>query len=354
MNRYLLATTAGAALLLGAGTASADVTVKLGGNAYFDAGYVGGDYASGQRHFEMRNRTRIMVTADYTAPNGLTYGVATRLRLVNNGTVDFDKSWMYVGGAWGQFQMGTKAGPMDDSRVIAPLDWGTGGGIDGAYGAFLSQSGGAFMSDEPSTSGSAINRVMYITPTLSGFQVAVSYAPKSNSGGTNVDLSKASGSGVYQDIYEGRISYNGAFSGATIAADVGYVHGDAGTGIKDLSGYQMGLNVGFSGFMVGGSYVNQGDSGKTANGADQRVFTIGAEYAITPALTIGGQYNQGQGPNATTASSKDKADLWAAGIGYKVAPGFTANLEWDHLKETIAGSSSKKGDAVIFETDMSF
>ena len=73
MNRILFTSTA-LALVLSAGAASAQLTVTLGGDNYFEFGYVdkqGNNGESAFRKTEVRERTRLTINASAKADNGL-------------------------------------------------------------------------------------------------------------------------------------------------------------------------------------------------------------------------------------------------------------------------------------------
>ncbi len=112
MNRYLLAGSAAVALALGAGAANAQAKfdIKVGGDAYFEAGYVDQDLDSGLRSTEFRNRMRINIIPTAKADNGLEYGARIRIRAnsgaANARTTDADRSYIFAQGTFGQVRLG--------------------------------------------------------------------------------------------------------------------------------------------------------------------------------------------------------------------------------------------------------
>jgi len=143
MKSYLLAGCAAAALAFGAGAAGAQTAtgpgpgkfqVTLGGDAYFDAGFVSQDrdanQVNGLRTVEFANRFRLVVTPKATADNGISYGARLRLRAsglvgTDQRAVDSDQAYIFVSGNFGEVRAGEVEGPSHaiNSAVNRPMDW---------------------------------------------------------------------------------------------------------------------------------------------------------------------------------------------------------------------------------------
>src|SRR3954467_3113921 len=114
MRYVLLAGTAAVALVVGANAASAQMTLTLSGDNYFEAGWINEKGENGTRKTEVRNRTRLVVDASGKADNGLQYGAKARIRLRQQGNLDFDQSYAFVATPEiGQLQLGTNTGVND-------------------------------------------------------------------------------------------------------------------------------------------------------------------------------------------------------------------------------------------------
>src|SRR3954471_10185383 len=90
--KRILATGSAMAVVLAAGGASAQLTVTVGGDQYFEFGYVDKSGTNGENLFrttEIRDRVRLTINAVGKADNGLEYGVRTRIRLRQQGNLDF-------------------------------------------------------------------------------------------------------------------------------------------------------------------------------------------------------------------------------------------------------------------------
>ncbi|WP_451977076.1 porin [Azospirillum endophyticum] len=381
------------ALLLGAATlslvsvlgtgpafAQSKFDVVVGGDAYFEAGYVDQDRDAGQRSTEFRNRLRLLVTPKAKADNGLEYGARIRL-LAENGTgnvrtVTNDRAFIFVNGGFGVLHLGVENGPSDDSGIIAPSDWGT-GGVDGSFPSWLGNSA----ANAPVTianiraliSGNSATRATYWTPEIAGFKLGASYQPASDSSNTDVNRSKlalasANRTGAYRDVYEVGGTYTNSFGGVAINASVFYLGGEAknstttpAASFDDLSSTHAGLTVAYGGLKVGGSYAWSGDSGYAKSGAPgivsrekQDVWTAGAQYTFG-ATTLGVGYLNAKDAGDLTVRGRSKFELITVGAKYVVAPGFSVAPEYNHFKlSSDVAANSDKGDIFIIRTDLAF
>ncbi len=141
MKKYLLAGTSAFALALTAGAANAQSApgkfdIKISGDAYFEAGFVSAslDKDASNRSYSSNdfiNRFRLEINPEATADNGLKYGAKVRVRAnAAAGTVDGDKAYIYLSGAFGTVQAGVTYGPSDVTYVGHPNDFQIVGNYD--------------------------------------------------------------------------------------------------------------------------------------------------------------------------------------------------------------------------------
>lgn len=388
MKRYLVIGCAVAALSTAAGSASAQTKfdVKIGGDAFFQFGYVDQDQDAGLRSTEAMNRFRLNVIPTAKADNGLEYGARLRLRASNgNATVDADRAYIFAEGQFGRIMAGTDAGASDNYAIIGPVvDWGTFGGPDGWWMSYLGPTTGGNIPVAAQgqlrtlTSSDAYTRITYMTPSFAGLQGIFSYGPSSDSRATDVKRTKvttstdpdgsSSRASAFQDVYEVGAVYTGEFSGVTVEGSAFYSGGQAKsdtntllattTRYEDLNSWQAGLQVGYAGFKVGGSYSNSYDSGyaKTgiANTTDQETIIVGAQYTTGP-VVVGAGYTYAQDGGDLDSVGKSKLNLYSVGANYTVAPGLTVGLEYNYfdLNHNVAANDDK-GSVVIFDTRIAF
>ncbi len=409
------------------------VSKTLDRDASLDAHGVGSKNSAG----DFINRFRLTINPEAKADNGLAYGAVVRIRANSSaGTVDGDRAYIYASGAFGSAQAGVTAGPSDNTYVGHPMDWqmlgaydqwkyyvGT-AGVTGANFNTASQYGAAHwawgqLSNGASTTGAAPasegmqllrsheldTKVVYYTPRFfgssptTGLQGAVSYTPHvgdSFSGSTSVNtgvsrslvgatpILDSAGNAqqvtMFHDVYELTANYNEKFGDWMVKASLGYEGGraqkvavtDVNT-FRDLSALQVGVQVGYRDFIIGGGVVDGFRSGyrKSDNTAgtadfnsDMISWNIGAQYTYGPAV-VGVKYlAQSDAGNLKTAGGRTLNSLTAGGM-YTVAPGlrtgleytyFTAKNETGMVTDTTTGGTATKdsGSVVMLRSVVSF
>lgn len=366
MKRSLVLGCAAVALAAGCGSASAQskFDVLVGGDAFFQGAYVDQDVDAGQRTTEFSNRMRVTITPTAKADNGLEYGARLRIRAVGGGptrTTDNDRAFIFANGSFGSIQAGTTNGLSDDSGIIGPNPDGIEGSPDGfvtSFYTFPGLAGGAgalpyvMGSLRTLESGDVSSKLVYQTPSFAGFKLGAAYTPVMGSSNTNVNRTK--GTTNYRDVGEVQGSYTGAFGAVAIEASAAYQFGKADvSGTEDLSSVHAGLNIGFGGFKIGGSYAFSGESGyaKGATGIDDaQVWIVGANYTTGP-IILALNYTDAQGIDGNYAGVNARTHLWQAGVTYTIAPGFTTGLEYSYFDNRVG---TVDNDANVFLLDTRF
>ncbi|PWC36217.1 porin [Azospirillum sp. TSO35-2] len=386
MTRYLLAGAAAAALALGAGAANAQAKfeVKVGGDAYFEAGYVDQDLDSGLRSTEFRNRMRINIIPSAKADNGLEYGARLRFR-ANSGasnarTTDADRAYIFAQGTFGQVRMGVTNSFNDETYVTAPLDYlplgiydalptwigGNNGITSGA--ASVVTNGNTIITQSLVAEGNA-TKIVYFSPRFAGLQVGASYTPRNDSSHNDVNRVKPVGTlagtanGIYQDMVEVGANYNNTFGGVTLKASAGYFWGRAvddvaGSNYKDLNSWQAGASVGYAGFSLGGGYVDYGKSGQNKRPGvfteNTRNWVVGAQYTTGP-IVVGANYKNGKDAGSLLAAGDRELQVYELGVGYTVAPGLTLQAQYDYFKiNNDTAVADDKGNVVLVRSILAF
>jgi len=390
MNRYLLAGCAAAALALGAGAANAQAKfeVKVGGDAYFEGGYVNEDRDEGARSVDFRNRFRVIVTPTAKADNGLEYGGRIRMRAnsgANNArTMDADRGYIFAQGAFGQVQMGVTNSFNDATYVTAPQDYlqlgiydgvtawigqttDIAGGLAGLNGSILSQS---LVVENNAT------KIVYFSPRFAGLQVGASYTPRNDDSHASVnraDLTSVTATGrgfstTFEDLVEVGANYSNTFGGVSLKASAGYYWGNAagtttvGASVEDLNAWQVGAQVGYAGFSLGGSYTDFGESGQiqtaTSDNEKSRLWVVGAQYTAGP-IVVGANYKSGKDAGSLYTPGSRKIEVYEFGAGYTVAPGLTLQAQYDYFKadsdlSTAAADLDNDGHVVLLRTVLAF
>jgi len=392
MNRYLLAGSAAVALALGAGAANAQAKfdVKVGGDAYFEGGYVDQDLDSGLRSTEFRNRMRINIIPTAKADNGLEYGARLRIRSVggasNARTTDNDRAYIFAQGSFGQVRLGTQNTFSDETYITAPQDYlplGIYDGVTAFLGPNTDISGGAAGLNGGSMLGQSLvpdgnsSKIVYFSPRFAGLQLGASYTPRNDSSNTDVNRTKPVGTvagqfaTTFTDMVEVGANYSNTFGGVALKASAGYYWGQAADDVtvagvssnyKDLNAWQVGAQVGYAGFSVGGSYVDYGKSGQNERTGyfteNTRNWVVGVQYTTGP-IVVGANYKNGKDAGSLLTRGDRELQVYEIGVGYTVAPGFTLQAQYDYFEAdsdltTAAVDRDDKGNVVILRSVLAF
>jgi outer membrane protein OmpU len=374
MKRILLTGTALAGGMLFASVAQAQITVSLGGYTEFFAGFYDDDSSSRTNH-EFELETEIVVRADGKADNGLLYGAKIELQNSTGGAgasgVGTDEASVYLGGTWGRIELGDFDGAADTLKIYAPLV-GT-EQIDGDYGDFAAVTDPATGLDfggQPSfgihipNSGDA-TKVMYLTPRFAGFQAGVSYTPES--GSEAQDVVKFKNTAGYKDWIDGGVNYTGTFAGfsvalgATVSSATGKTATPVGASLEDFTAWNVGAQVGFGGFLIGGGYVDADDFNVPtgATGADQSVWHAGVSYTAGP-VAVGASYMDAEGYKSAGGTYASDYKAYGVGAAYTLAPGLVVQTEFMYIDENLrtapnaVGTVSNEGYVVMVGTRLDF
>ena len=374
MKKILLGTTGlvGAAFMF-AGVAVAETPkVTVGGFADFQAGYISDDSDAGERSTAFRNDTEVIINVDGKSDAGLEYGAEIALEADVSGDTDNEglnasRTFIYTGGQWGRIEWGSNVGAEQALKVDASNFAAATGGIDGDWYRF------ALSDSNNSTTGAIVRprlamahgglggngfqaedtinatKITYYTPRYAGFQAGLSYTPDSQIRGQGVNSSTGStnlladNDGGFENVVSGGLHWEGNFDQFGLALAATGELGDAElAGQEDLETWQIGGNVTFAGFIVGGSY---GDFQDTI--ADGDYWTAGLGYDFGPF-----------GTSITYLDSEtDLADFnnLVLGVDYKLAPGFTPYAEVSMFEADDNGANlDNDGTVVLVGTQLAF
>jgi predicted porin len=376
----LLAGTASVALGLAAGQPLADPTIKLGIQSYAEQGFVKQDHDKGN-FVGFRDRISLDFVGSNTADNGLRYGVRLRIRTLGGvsgtggtGLLDYDKGYVFLAGSFGQVLLGSNTGVSDIARFLAPNSWGTYAGIDGDYANWINSI--LFRSDENPVSGGVNSRAIYFSPRFAGFQLGAAFTPSSAARGQTLGrfksvpmtlLGDSALSTTFRNVYEVGSNYSRNFQGIQLNGSFFYEAGTA-NGVtvtpdsnQPLQSYNLGAQLGYAGFLVGGGWTYAGKSGYfnlEPSQKPQQTWSVGPQYT-RGSLIIGAQYFQMQdGGNGLGVATRGTAiqRVVAAGSAYQVTPGLVLGLEYDHswIRGTSTNLNGNTADLVVLNTTVSF
>jgi len=374
MKKILLATTGLVGAALVAGAASAETPkVTLGGYADFQAGYTSDDFDAGHRDLGFRNDNEITIHVDGKTDGGLGYGAVVDLEAditddVDNQGTNAARTFTYLEGTWGRFELGGNKDAAANLRVDASTLAVATGGINGAWAYFVNpeaaapagsttvdpfittsklagEHGSLFTAGDETTYNAT--KVTYYTPRWYGFQGGVSYTPDSEDRGQTVARTDTTGFG---NIWDLSVNYENQFSnGIKLAASGAYETGDSEVaGVEDLDAWNIGALIGYQGFSAAASYGDWDDSGLAA-GTDADYWTAGVAYEGGP-FGVSATYLDS---SVDTGADNDFNNL-VIGADYKLAPGLTPYAEVSFYEYDGATTTNNDGTTVILGTQLAF
>ncbi len=311
---------------------------------------------------ELNSDAEIHFKGRTTLDNGLTVGVHIELEGQQSGD-QIDEQYMILQGGFGQVLFGSENSAQYKMAYNAPdvgiglstgdvTNWvipveGTGDGrFRTPYGSMNVEAGGNNDS----------LRLTYFTPRIQGFQFGVSYAPDATQDGSGVgNLST-----TLVNIFNVGANFNRTFNDVNIAVSFGWGTGEndniAGTTGEDPEVFNVGANIGFAGFTLGGAYANQysgpttGVGGVTAGGTDftSEGWDVGASYATGPwAFSVTYFHGEREGAIGIIDPDDDEWDAISGAASYSLGPGikFVATLGYaSHDAEDFLDSSGVEQD----------
>ncbi len=347
MKKILLGTSALAMAGAFAGQANA-ATWDLDWGGYFESsiGYASVDGPAGTDFdgVDVLQDAEIQFTPSITLDNGLTFGVDIQLEgnASSNGTPDvIDESFIFIKGSFGQVLIGSENSAGYKMSYGAPdVTW-----INinsGSLTSFIPDSQPSVFRGVGGTSFVEVarnndsQRITYFSPRFSGFQVGASYARDGNQDNSSqVDINQT---GTLHDIFDVGVNYVNSFGAFDVA-----VAGRYGTGTLENAGanggdldpevYAFGLNLGYAGVTIGGSYARSDDDIAIRNGD---FFDLGVSYKTGPwgaSLT----YSKGE------LDTGDERQQYLAGVTYKLGPGVSTGAYIGYT-DYEAGANTGRSD----------
>lgn len=377
MKKLLLSTAIVGAVAFAPASQAADLQVNVGGFLDFQAGYVSDDIVGEENsgvaaqndanEINFNNDTEVSVSVTGKADNGLEYGAVIELEAdiansddsADNGG-NADKTYLFAQGGWGRVELGGNTGAEEALSVNTSTFASATGGVDGDfyhYSATPASPTTRFLTAPDlaladAGNGSAIStftgnedatKVTYYSPRVSGFQAGISYIPNTDSVGTNYPQEVG-----YENIFTGGVNYAGDFSGVGVKAAVTAIRGGDSekdsVQTQDLEGWDVGANLTYAGFTLGGSYGDWGDTLGVAVDADY--YDIGLGYESGP-YSASVTYLSSE---VNSAGSKDEFDNLVIGADYALAPGLVpyAEVSFFEYNDATGTGVANDNDGTVF------
>ena len=362
MKKLLLASVAVAGLAFAA-PAHADVDLELGGYFMGYGAFVSQDEndSTDVAAFDMIRNTEIHMGGETTLDNGLTVGAHFEFGVDGaeaNGDASIDESYVYFSGNWGRVNVGEESGAGYLLQVAAPAADANIDGIVQYLSPFTAQTTdvtfNAPVLDYNMADSAKVDKITYLSPVMSGFQLGLSYTPDTSgdSDSYGIDTS-TNAAGAYDEGYEVGVRYEGMFEEVGVIAGAGYSilkeDGSSAT-TDDQEQWNIGLDVNVAAFGIGAIYMedNQGVAGTASN--DRETMVVGGDYTTGP-FKLGLSYFNQEDKAATGV----EYDRWTAGAVYEYGPGMTFRGSIQMLdQDNPTGTADTDGTAVLLGTQINF
>jgi hypothetical protein len=336
MRKILLATTA---LIAAGGISAATADVNISGKLKQSYHNWSDDdaAASGTNNSAMGRDLQLWIKSSATLDNGMTVGGNVRLR---HGSSPDDRNYITVGGDFGSFTYGTTWAPsysqsvginwMDDIHIVEHAAESTDGVTRGAV----------MTSSYSSTSGKA-QKVIYATPSISGFKAMVSYADAgASSKGDHTGYSASYSNGPLKVMY------------AAEKAD----HADAASATEDTAVTQYGVQ--YSGgfgrvWALAMSDVNETNAGSETS--NQSGNQVGIAYSLADNMTGVMYYTSAE--ETAGDNNDDEYSATALGVNYVVGGGLNlavSHTMFDYTDATTGGTNSNDGSSTKLMMTLTF
>jgi hypothetical protein len=382
MKKTLLATSALAGVaFLTAGAASAGpvnssdtMTVKMNGYQVFQAATLDSDNSTGRgRGYRFSQpEGEFGFTASAKTDSGITYGFRSE---IGTEAISADELYGFVSGAFGKVEFGNQDGAANQMQIGAFNANGTfQGTLGGTFGlsAFNGQAGASdhhlIRDDVEQVIYGDGNKLVYISPRFSGFQIGASWTPQSNAEGSSgfgdTTINQAATGIGFENVGDIAVNYVGSFNDVSLKASVAYIFTDdqetsAGVAMEDLGMTKVGASVSFSGLTVGASYRHNGDYGLALNaeGDGGKWMGIGAMYKMDAwTFNISGARGTQDFGAGTLEQENNRLGV---GVGYAVAPGWDVmadylNLSRDNNNGAATPASGDDASAFIISNRFRF
>ncbi len=228
-----------------------------------------------------------------------------------------EESYVYLSSNMGRVNLGEEDGANYLLQVAAPS---ADANIDGIR-QYINPIRGLGDLDYANDATGQEQKVTYLSPVWSGFQLGASYTPDADDdevtglSGFNLDDTG------FEDAYEGALRYEGVFNNVGFALGGGFTHVNtetsATTGDDDVQQWNLGADLDIGAFGIGAAYTET-NSVAGVEDADLDTWVVGADYTTGP-FQFGASYLNTDADDAGLG----EAERYTGGVIYTAAPGLT-------------------------------
>ncbi len=326
MNKRIAAAGGGlAAGIFGlAAPASAQIELGLSGEMTQWVGYARNEQ-SAYSGADVKTDFEVDVGSEVALDNGLQFGV--RFSVENESGPDNQtvEAFLYVESGFGRAEIGDRDSAASLMHYAAPdvgIGINDGDVAEWVHNPTSGDADSAFESTYLYLGEDKASKVTFFTPRLAGFQFGVSYIPEFE----QMNNDQPAGDRYHDGVALG-VNFVDELGPVAVAASATYLRASApGTvaGVDDAQGYAFGLNLGYAGFLLGGSYAHtagSADAGTNpAESLDGRGYDVGLAYVSGPwAFSVSHYHGEAEG--TLVDPGDDESDVYMLSVDYELGPG---------------------------------
>ncbi len=308
-----------------------------------------------------------------TLDNGLKIGANIQLEGFNNVGRDennIDEAFAFMKGSFGEVLIGggnsagylltlgeepDLSGNLINSHEInafVPVDWAV---------PFNERQAGITSKTEVAGNDDT-SRITYITPRFAGFQIGASYARNdlgnADQGFVTGGASNDNNNAGVKDIFDIGANYVNSFGGFNVAASARWGIGDAVTpGVSNPKTFAVGLDLGFAGVTIGGSFAEQNNS-NGAFGVDQHGWGAGITYDAGPVGSLPWAFGistyMGTFENTGGAGIDSHYNAYRIGANRDLGPGVNLDIYAIRVETDRDGTNAFNTNGTIIGTALKF
>lgn len=258
-----------------------------------------------------------------------------------------DEVYMFVESGFGRVEFGQQDGVADQFSVTSPRALAAHSANDRQNRDMMNPVGLVLLSTVNDSSGDA-TKVNYLSPKLGPVQLGFSYTPDGL-----IDLGSGYGDAVenpYDEVWEVGLAIDEMFNEVRFQMGATYVTANDDGLDWENKEWNVGVNVGFGGFTLGGSYRDSEGFVVFGEDSEYKAWDAGLAYE-TGSWKFSGQYGQQEGGDIGDPDWVD-GDTYLLSARYKVTKGFRVGAGFQH--DESDNDFEDDGSALILETALKF
>ena len=210
------------------------------------------------------------------------------------------------------------------------------------------------------------DKLTYLSPVFSGFQVGLSYTPTVSNNGfifppaasrSFGNDSKADDS--FGSAYEGAARWEGKLDSVTLNLGGGYtlVRFDNATlaPMDDFKQWNIGADVNFQAFGLRGVYTENNEADVAGSSNDEKTYVVGADYTTGPfKLGTSWLHDKMEGVTPALTGGDVTTNRYSGGVVYTFAPGMSFRGSVGVVRTDVDDSTNTNATFGLLGTQINF